>query len=83
MIKTPKVKGLEVHLPGVRITDADGKAVTKVGITPIPVDRTPIPMPKGVQVPVYFTVQPAGGEIHGGEGRSTTRTTSTRSPAPS
>ncbi|MFF1817270.1 polymorphic toxin-type HINT domain-containing protein [Kribbella sp. NPDC058245] len=70
VIRTPKVKGLEVHIPaGVRITDADGKAVTKVGITPIPVDRTPIPMPKGVQVPVYFTVQPAGGELHGGEAK--------------
>ncbi|MEU4390245.1 RHS repeat-associated core domain-containing protein [Kribbella sp. NPDC023855] len=67
VIKTPKVKGLEVHIPaGVTITDADGKPVTRVGITPIPVDRTPIPMPKGVQVPVYFTVQPAGGELHGG-----------------
>ena len=77
MIKTPKVKGLELHLPaGVTITDADGKPVYRVGITPIPVDRTPIPMPKGVQVPVYFTVQPAGGEIDGGEGhRSTTPTT--------
>lgn len=70
VIKTSKVPGLEVHLPkGVTITDADGKPVTRVGITPIPVDRTPIPMPKGVQVPVYFTVQPAGGELHGGEGK--------------
>lgn len=70
VVKTPKVKGLELHLPaGVRITDADGKPVTRVGITPIPVDRTPIPMPKGVQVPVYFTIQPAGGEIHGGKGQ--------------
>ncbi|WP_371401969.1 polymorphic toxin-type HINT domain-containing protein [Kribbella sp. NBC_00662] len=70
VIKTPKVKGLEVHLPaGVTVTDADGKPVTRIGITPIPVDRTPIPMPKGVQVPVYFTVQPAGGELHGGKGQ--------------
>ncbi|MFD7159036.1 RHS repeat-associated core domain-containing protein [Kribbella sp. NPDC059898] len=70
VIKTPKVKGLELHLPaGVSITDADGKPVTRVGITPIPVDRTPIPMPKGVQVPVYFTIQPAGGVIHGGKGQ--------------
>ncbi|WP_344844083.1 RHS repeat-associated core domain-containing protein [Kribbella ginsengisoli] len=70
VLKTSKVKGLEVHIPaGVTITDADGKKVTKVGITPIPVDRTPIPMPKGVQVPVYFTVQPAGGELHGGEAK--------------
>lgn len=64
VIRTPKVPGLEVHLPkGTKVTDADGKPVTTLGITPIPVNRTPIPMPKGVQVPVYFTVQPAGGHI--------------------
>jgi RHS repeat-associated protein len=70
LIKTPKVKGLEVYLPkGISVTDADGKPVTRLGITAIPVDRTPIPMPKGVEVPVYFTVQPAGGQIHGGEAK--------------
>ncbi|HVX46633.1 MAG TPA: RHS repeat-associated core domain-containing protein [Mycobacteriales bacterium] len=68
VLRTPKVPGLEVHIPkGTRITDADGKPVDHLGITPIPVKRTPIPMPKGVQVPVYFTVQPSGGEISGGK----------------
>lgn len=68
VVSNPKVPGLEVHIPkGTRVTDADGKPVDHLGITPIPVDRTPIPMPKGVQVPVYFTVQPAGGEITGGK----------------
>jgi RHS repeat-associated protein len=66
-LTTPSIPGLAVHLPaGIRITDADGKPVYKVGITAIPVKRTPIPMPAGEQVPVYFTVQPAGGHIVGG-----------------
>jgi RHS repeat-associated protein len=70
VVTNPGIEGLEVHIPaGVTITDADGKAVHRLGITPIPVDRTPIPMPQGVQVPVYFTVQPAGGELHGGAAR--------------
>lgn len=68
VLTTPKVPGLEVHIPkGTTITDADGNPVDRLGITPIPVKRTPIPMPQGVQVPVYFTVQPAGGEITGGK----------------
>jgi RHS repeat-associated protein len=66
-LTTPAIPGLAVHLPkGITITDADGKPVHKVGITAIPVNRTPIPMPAGEQVPVYYTVQPAGGHISGG-----------------
>lgn len=64
VLTNPRVPGLEVHIPkGTRIKDADGNPVDRLGITPIPVNRTPIPMPKGVQVPVYFTIQPAGGDI--------------------
>jgi RHS repeat-associated protein len=66
-LTTPAIPGLEVHVPaGARITNAAGQPVYKVGITAIPVHRTPIPMPVGEQVPVFFTVQPAGGHITGG-----------------
>jgi RHS repeat-associated protein len=66
-LTTPSIPGLAVHLPkGAFITDADGKPVYKLGITAIPVQRTPIPMPVDEQVPVYFTVQPAGGHITNG-----------------
>ena len=66
-LTTRAIPGLKVNLPkGVRITDADGKPVYRIGITAIPVNRTPIPMPVGEQVPVYFTVQPAGGHISNG-----------------
>ncbi|MFY9555547.1 MAG: RHS repeat-associated core domain-containing protein [Blastocatellia bacterium] len=37
--------------------------VTKLSITPIPLDRTPFPLP-GLRVPVYFTLQPGGAYIH-------------------
>ncbi|WP_329088017.1 RHS repeat-associated core domain-containing protein [Streptosporangium sp. NBC_01469] len=70
VLSNPGVPGLEVRIPaGVTIEDADGKPVRRVGVTPIPVDRTPIPMPDGVRVPVYYTVQPAGGRLVGGTAR--------------
>jgi RHS repeat-associated protein len=66
-LTTPAIPGLRVHLPkGAYITDASGKPVYRLGITAIPVKRTPIPMPVDEQVPVYFTVQPAGGHISDG-----------------
>ncbi|MEU7828647.1 RHS repeat-associated core domain-containing protein [Nonomuraea sp. NPDC049129] len=72
VLSNPGVPGLEVRIPaGVTIEDADGKPVRRVGITPIPVDRTPIPMPDGVRVPVYYTVQPAGGRLVGGTAQIT------------
>ncbi len=53
--------GLALHLPaGTTITDRHGKVVRQVSITPIPLDKTPFPLPAGVKVPIYFTVQPGG-----------------------
>jgi RHS repeat-associated protein len=64
VITTPYVPGLEVHLPaGTVITGEDGKVVTRLGITPIPVDRPPFPLARNVNVPVYFTVQPGGAYV--------------------
>jgi RHS repeat-associated protein len=61
IITTPYIPGLELHLPaGTVIAGEDGKPVTKLGITPIPVDRPPFPLAANVEVPVYFTVQPGG-----------------------
>jgi hypothetical protein len=65
VITTPYIPGLELHLPaGTPITGEDGKPVTTLGITPIPVDRPPFPLAKNVVVPVYFTVQPGGAYVH-------------------
>ena len=61
VITTPHIPGLELHLPaGTVITDEDGRIVREITITPIPVDRPPFPLPNGVQVPIYFTIQPGG-----------------------
>jgi RHS repeat-associated protein len=62
-ITTPTMPGLELRLPaGTVITDASGKIVRKITITPIPVDRPPFPLPF-VVVPTYFTIQPGGAYI--------------------
>jgi YD repeat-containing protein len=64
IVSTPTMPGLELHLPaGTVITDATGKVVTKITITPIPLDRTPFPLPF-VKVPIYFTIQPGGAYIY-------------------
>ncbi len=61
IVTTPRLPGLELRIPaGTTITDHEGKVVRQVSITPIPLDRPPFPLPKGVDVPIYFTVQPGG-----------------------
>ncbi|MEV0402595.1 RHS repeat-associated core domain-containing protein [Actinoallomurus sp. NPDC050550] len=61
VLRTPRIPGLEVHIPkGTVIRDSSGKIVHKVGITAIPVDRTPFPLPKNSPVPIYYTIQPGG-----------------------
>ena len=63
ILRTPTMPGLELHLPaGTVITDSKGKTVTKITITPVPLDRPPFPLPF-VQVPIYFTIQPGGAYI--------------------
>ena len=66
VLTTPRIPGLEVHIPaGVTVTDARGQPVRELSITPIPVDRPPFPLPRGVEVPIYFSVQPGGARISG------------------
>ena len=65
VLTSPKIPGMEVHIPaGAIIKDHDGKVVTKLSLTPIPVDRTPFPIPNSFAVPVYFTVQPGGAAVY-------------------
>jgi RHS repeat-associated protein len=64
VVTTPRIPGLEVHLPaGSVVKDAGGDVVRELGITAIPVDRPPFPLPRHVIVPIYFTVQPGGSYI--------------------
>ncbi|GAA2564300.1 hypothetical protein GCM10010435_40740 [Winogradskya consettensis] len=60
VLTTKAIPGLEVRIPkGTVIRDANGKVVTELNLTPIPIDRPPFPLPP-TKVPVYFTVQPGG-----------------------
>lgn len=63
----PAMPGLEVHIPKRAVLrEYDGKIVTKLSITPIPVDRAPYPAP--VKFSVYFTLQPGGAFLDGDPG---------------
>jgi RHS repeat-associated protein len=60
----PAIPGLEVRIPkGAVLRERDGTVVTKVSITPIPVDRAPYPAPTPFSV--YFTLQPGGAYVDG------------------
>ena len=64
VITTPSIPGLELHLPaGAVIRQHDGAIAKEVSITPIPLDRPPFPLPAGVDVPIYFTIQPGGSYV--------------------
>jgi RHS repeat-associated protein len=63
VIKSPLLPGLELHIPAnTVITGFDGKIITQINITPIPLDRPPFPLPN-VPVPIYFTIQPGSSYI--------------------
>ena len=64
VVTNPALPNLELHLPpNMTITDRNGKVVRQVTITPVPLDKPPFPLPAGVDVPIYFTVQPGGAYI--------------------
>ena len=64
VITTPNLPGVELHLPAnTVIKDRFGKIVRQVTITPVPLNKPPFPLPPGVQLPVFFVVQPGGAQI--------------------
>jgi len=66
VVTSPKIPGLEVRIPpGTVIRDIDGKAVTKVGVTLLPLDRGPMPKPADIDIPFMFTTQPGGSKVEG------------------
>lgn len=69
IISHPLMPGLEVVLQaGTVVRDAQGKIVTEVSLTPIPVDQAPFPMPYfGVQL--HYTLQPGGATLEGVDGK--------------
>jgi RHS repeat-associated protein len=63
-ITTTRIPNLELRLPvQTVIRDLNGQPVTQLSITPIPTDRPPFPLPAGIHVPVFFTIQPGGSRI--------------------
>ena len=64
IITTRNLPGVELHLPAnTVIKDRFGKIVRQVTITPVPLNKPPFPLPPGVQLPVFFVVQPGGAQI--------------------
>lgn len=64
VITNPHIPGLELRLPPQTvIRDMDGNTVTQLSITPIPTNQPPFPLPSGVSVPVFFTIQPGGSQV--------------------
>lgn len=69
VVTTPRIPGLEVRIPAhTAVRDHEGNPVTEITITPIPLDRPPFPLPRGVDVPLYFTAQPGGAYIYSRSG---------------
>lgn len=63
VLTSPRIPGLELRIPaGTIIRDHNGKIVTQLNMTAIPIDRPPFPLPN-VGVPVYFTIQPGGATL--------------------
>src|SRR5712692_7202812 len=44
----------------VRDHGPDGNPVSQIVITPVPLDRSPMPFPPGVKPPMLFSIQPGG-----------------------
>jgi RHS repeat-associated protein len=60
-VTTPAIPGLEVTVPlGTRIVGPDGNPVAQLVITPVPVDRSPMPFPAGKAFPFLFAINPGG-----------------------
>ena len=69
VISNPTMPGLSITLPaGTVVRDVDGKIVTEVSLTPIPVDQPPYPMPYA-GVPLHYTIQPGGAVIQSVDGK--------------
>jgi RHS repeat-associated protein len=79
VITNPTMPGLEVHLPAkTTITDRNGRIVHEVSLTPVPLDKTPFPLPRGAHIPMFFTIQPGGAYISVGGSKPSANKKSSR-----
>ncbi|HKZ80773.1 MAG TPA: RHS repeat-associated core domain-containing protein [Pyrinomonadaceae bacterium] len=77
-VTTPRVPGMEVRIPGAAVLRMPSgmhhmaahtrRELTKVAITPIPVDRPPFPLPPGVTDGLLYTLQLHGARVEGPNG---------------
>jgi hypothetical protein len=59
VVSNPALPGVELRIPaGVVLRDADGKTLTKLGLTPFPPDKAPVPLPASSLKVTQFTIQP-------------------------
>jgi RHS repeat-associated protein len=69
VITTPRIPGLELHLPpNAVIRDKDGNVVHQVSITPFSKTRPIMMPPNGFEFPVFFTIQPGGAHVETPDG---------------
>jgi hypothetical protein len=69
VVRTPAIPDLELRIAaGVVIRDADGREVHRVGITAVPPDRTPVPLPANFDLPTFFVIQPGAACLYDAKG---------------
>jgi hypothetical protein len=69
VVRTPSIAGLELRIPpGVVVRDVDDKVVTRVSITAMPADRTPVPLPSDFGISTFYTIQPGAACLYDGKG---------------
>ena len=67
---TPLIPGLEIHIPaGVHVKYPNGEPFTNLTITPIPTNRSPLPLPGGVTPRLLFSLQMHGAKTQRADGK--------------
>lgn len=65
-VTSPLLPGVVLKIPpGTVIREPDGRIATSVGLTPVPLDRSPFPLPP---FSMYFVIQPGGAVIQSVQG---------------
>ena len=77
VVRTPAIPDLELRIPaGTVVRSFDGQPVTRVGITAVPFDRLPFPVPRSFRLPMFFVIQPGAACLYtkdGGIGQAAMR----------
>jgi hypothetical protein len=69
VVRNPRMPDFELRIAaGVVIRDVDGQVVTRVGITPVPFDRTPVPVPENFEVPTVPIIHPGAACLYDARG---------------